>query len=219
MLVLASSIYRAVSGGTRCEWRTTSGPERASLLTPGGNSIRRPADPASQPCPRLSRSYAFSCRHYIRYIRGIGRGPISHGRLELRPYSTGICRIYIGEREREETGPRGLADRQYFPPPSLSPEKPKRRYHGAVGDSRARERAVTERRCNKLTGSNWLSYNVTSQFAEFSREARGRIYVKQQRPSCYFNSKPTVRRACTIYITLPEPLNLTVEREDYGILF
>lgn len=39
---------------------------------------------------RLSRSYAFSCRHYIWYIRGIGRGSISHGRLELRPYSTGI---------------------------------------------------------------------------------------------------------------------------------
>lgn len=33
-------------GGTRCERRTTSGPERASLLTPSGNSIRRPANPA-----------------------------------------------------------------------------------------------------------------------------------------------------------------------------
>lgn len=27
------------------------------------------------------------------YTRGVGEGPISHGRLELRPYATGISRV------------------------------------------------------------------------------------------------------------------------------
>lgn len=139
------------------------------FLAPGGNSIRRSTDRPGRR-PRLSRSYAFSTLHSI-YIRGVGEGPISHGRLELRPYATGLSRVREREKEKERGRKQDL--RGFGRSPRLPSRQPKPRYHGVVGDSRARERTVTERRCNKLTGSNWLSYNVTSQFAEFSGEARG----------------------------------------------
>lgn len=63
--------------------------------------------------PRLSRSYAFSCRHYIRSIYGrrVGGSPINHGRLELRPYDHGNKpreQEWVRERERREGRKRGL---------------------------------------------------------------------------------------------------------------
>jgi len=136
--------------------------------------------------------------------RSIGATPLHYGNKRTRKRERG--------REWEEAGPRGLANRQDSPPKSRS------------GDITAwwviHVRASEQlRRCNKLTGSNWLSYNVTSQFAEFSREACGRIYVKQQRSPCYFNSRLTVRWMCIIHITLLESLNLGAKREDYGIFF
>lgn len=177
MFVLASSGVLLPRGGTRCERRTTSGPERASLLAPGGNSIR-PADPAVATftelrvfLPTLHLVYT-GHRWRSDQPRSIGATPLHYG---IKPHT------HRTERERDRKGGRGeerKQDLEGWRTARISPEKPKRRYHGAVGDSRARERAVSERRCNKLTGSNWLSYNVTSQFAEFSREARGRIYVK-----------------------------------------
>lgn len=88
---LRESSYRAVSGGTRGVNEEPQVARKGRPFSPlmvtqsAGRSTGRPGHR-----PRLSRSYAFSCRHYIRYIRGVGVGPISHGRLELRPYATGI---------------------------------------------------------------------------------------------------------------------------------
>lgn len=94
---LRESFYRAVSEGTRCERRTTSGPERASLLALGGNSIRRPTDlTVARDFHGVTR---FPADITFDIYRGVGEGPISHGRLELRPYATGISRV--PERERE----------------------------------------------------------------------------------------------------------------------
>lgn len=88
---LRESFYRAVSEGTRCERRTTSGLERASLFAPGGNSIRRPTDLA------VARDFhgvtRFPADITFDIYGGVGEGPISHGRLELRPYATGISRV------------------------------------------------------------------------------------------------------------------------------
>lgn len=92
---LRESFYRAVSGGTRCERRTTSGPERGCPFSPAG--VTQSADPVdlAVACDfygvtRFPADITFDI--YI-YIRDVDEGPICHGRLELRPYATGISRV------------------------------------------------------------------------------------------------------------------------------
>lgn len=76
--------------------------------------------------------------HSIYTIRGVGEGPISHGRLELRPYQSHVPeRDRWRKNEREKTDLRGFGGSPGFP----SASHLKRRYHGVVGDSRSRERA------------------------------------------------------------------------------
>lgn len=122
-LVLASSRVLLPRGGTRCERRTTSGPERASLLTPSGNSIRRPAGRPVRPAnPAIGRDFHGVTRFPADITFGI-YGASVEVRSATVDWSYALTpREYAayGRGEREDAGPRGLADRQGSPPKSRS---------------------------------------------------------------------------------------------------
>lgn len=161
---LRESFYRAVSGGTRCERRTTSGPERASLHPPMvTQSAGRPANPA------IARDF-----HGVTRFPADITSDIYGASVEVRSatvdWSYALTlreRVVQGRKKDRRTNGRidGQRERKRGPEAGGSPELPSvAEISRRVIHVRASELlASSYRRCNKLTGSNWLSYNVASR--------------------------------------------------------